>query len=193
MPFKSNEFSLFLDYGIDFDERRIFLHHEMTSGERPGQSVNEHVIRGLLELDKNEGDIELWINTPGGNINDMFAIHDVMLGLENNVKTLAFGEVASAGCLLLAAGDVRLATPNAWFMAHEPELELEGSLSYCKRLVDSVADMWYGRWAELMSTYTSPKKDKKFWKKVFKTKPELYLDAQGMLEHGIVDEILNGQ
>ncbi|WP_298460180.1 ClpP family protease [uncultured Cellulomonas sp.] len=58
----------------------------------------------LLSAEDPRSDISLWINSPGGSVPAMLAIHDVMRLIPNDVSTLAMGWAASAGQFLLSAG-----------------------------------------------------------------------------------------
>jgi ATP-dependent Clp protease protease subunit len=178
--------------GLDIQHRRVFLSGALEYGteeepSRPGQSTPEQVARGLLWLDKTPGEIELWINSPGGLVTEMFALHDLIATLENPVTTVGYGQVASAAGLILAAGKERYATPNCWFMSHMGEGYLLGDL-FTQREQLRVEEAIFDKWAELLSKYT--KHTKKWWREVHQgEKRELWLDAKGMVRHGIVDEI----
>ena len=77
----------------------------------------------LLSAEDPRGDISLWINSPGGSVPAMLAIHDVMRLIPNDVSTLAMGWAASAGQFLLSAG-----TPGKRFaLEHSRVLLHQGS------------------------------------------------------------------
>ncbi|MGH3733674.1 MAG: ATP-dependent Clp protease proteolytic subunit, partial [Acidimicrobiales bacterium] len=58
----------------------------------------------FLESEDPEKDINLYINSPGGDITALFAIYDTMKFLKPDVSTFCFGQAASAAAVLLAAG-----------------------------------------------------------------------------------------
>lgn len=179
------------EFGMDVHKRRVFLSGALESGGEdhliPGKTAPEQVARALLFLDKTPGDIELWINSPGGLVTEMFALHDLIRTLDNNVTTVGYGQVASAAGLLLAAGHERYATPNCWFMSHMGEGYLVGDL-FTQREQLKVEEKIFDQWTALLSKYT--KHSKKWWKEVHVGEQrELWLDARGMVKHGIVDEI----
>jgi ATP-dependent Clp protease protease subunit len=66
--------------------------------------------------------IRLYINSPGGSVDDGMAIYDAMQSVEAPVHTVCMGLGASMGSLLLAAGHPgqRVALPNARVMIHQP-------------------------------------------------------------------------
>ena len=58
----------------------------------------------FLESVNSERDINLYINSPGGDVVGLFAIYDTMQFVSNDVSTICFGQAASAAAVLLAAG-----------------------------------------------------------------------------------------
>jgi ATP-dependent Clp protease protease subunit len=75
----------------------------------------------FLESDSTERDIYMYINSPGGWITSMYAIYDTMQYVKPDIITIGFGQVASAGSFILAAGTKgkRYALPNTEVMIHE--------------------------------------------------------------------------
>ena len=84
-----------------------------------------------LESENPDRDISLYINSPGGDINAMFAIYDTMQYIKPDVTTICFGQAASAAAILLAAGTKgkRLALPNARILLHQPYTGAQGQVS----------------------------------------------------------------
>jgi ATP-dependent Clp protease protease subunit len=75
----------------------------------------------FLEANSTEKDIYMYINSPGGQIDSMYAIYDTMQYISPDIVTIGFGQVASAGSFILAAGTKgkRYALPNTEIMIHE--------------------------------------------------------------------------
>jgi len=75
-----------------------------------------------LEAENPDRDIELYINSPGGETSAGLAIYDTVQYVKPDVRTLCVGLAASAAALLLAAGapGKRHALPNARIMIHQP-------------------------------------------------------------------------
>ena len=177
-------------FGIDIKKRRVFLQYGMGSESSNEENIATHVIRGLLHLDSTDGDIELWIHTPGGDVDDMFAIYDVMQLCENNITTIGHGAICSAGALILAGGTTRQATEHSTFMVHEFQYGMSDGGTREQKIQLRMKEKQETIWAELMGKATEGKKTKKFWLDKIKKEPEYWLDAAGMLSHGIIDEIL---
>lgn len=86
------------------------------------QMANSVVAQLLfLESASTEKDIYMYINSPGGWITSMYAIYDTMKYVKPDIVTIGFGNVASAGSFILAAGTKgkRHALPNTEVMIHE--------------------------------------------------------------------------
>src|ERR1022692_2433606 len=76
----------------------------------------------FLESEDQEKDINLYINSPGGDITALFAIYDTMKYIRPDKSTFCFGQAASAAAVLLASGTKgkRFALPHARIMLHQP-------------------------------------------------------------------------
>lgn len=87
------------------------------------EQLADSVVAQLLFLESNdpEKDIYMYINSPGGLITSMYAIFDTMRYIRPDIVTLGYGQVASAGSFILAAGakGKRYALPNTDIMLHE--------------------------------------------------------------------------
>ncbi len=96
--------------------------------------VNDHMASLVsaqllfLESENPEKEISLYINSPGGVVTDGLAIYDTMQFIQSPVSTLCFGQAASMGSFLLAAGEQgkRFALPNSRIMVHQPSAGFKG-------------------------------------------------------------------
>ena len=99
-------------------DRIVFL------GSAIDASVANVITAQLLYLEAEDPgrDIEMYVNSPGGDTSAGLAIYDTMQYIAPNVRTLCVGLAASAAALLLAAGapGKRYALPNARIMIHQP-------------------------------------------------------------------------
>jgi len=191
-----SKISLLYDHNIDIDNRRIFLHEELESSSSLREFTEssyshtgpvETIIRGLFLLDKTPGPIELWINSPGGLMSEMFALYDIIQTLKNPIHTVGFGLACSAAGLILACGDKRYATKHCFFMSHLGSASAEGDLFTMEDQV-AFSKRYYNLWLELMEQNTN--KNKAWWKRTLESKRrELWLNATEMKECGIIDDI----
>jgi len=99
-------------------ERIIFL------GTPIDDAVANLVMAQLLHLESEDADkdINLYINSPGGEITGLFAIYDTMQFIKPDIATYCMGQAASAAAVLLAAGTKgkRHALPHARILIHQP-------------------------------------------------------------------------
>ena len=100
------------------ENRVIFLVGEINYGSATG------VIMRLLHLQnqKQNVDINLYINSPGGSVDDTLAIYDTMKFLNCDVATYCIGRAQSGGAIVLASGTKgkRFILPHARVMIHQP-------------------------------------------------------------------------
>jgi ATP-dependent Clp protease protease subunit len=105
-------------------DRVVFL-----TGEIDDTSANL-VVAQLLHLESEDGerDINLYINSPGGEVNALFAIYDTMQFIGADVATTCVGQAASAAAVLLAAGapGKRATLRNARVLIHQPHGGAQG-------------------------------------------------------------------
>ncbi len=76
----------------------------------------------FLESEDQDKDVNIYINSPGGDITALFAIYDTMKYVRSDISTFCFGQAASAAAVLLAAGTrgKRFALPHARILLHQP-------------------------------------------------------------------------
>jgi len=81
-----------------------------------------------LESENPNKDISFYVNSPGGIVTAGLAIYDTMAYVRPDVSTVCFGQAASMGSLLLAAGSPgkRYALPNSRIMMHQPSGGFQG-------------------------------------------------------------------
>lgn len=100
-------------------ERIIFVSGEVND------TMADLVVAQLLflEAEDPEKDIQMYINSPGGNVTSGFAIFDTMNHIKPDVSTICVGLAASMGAILLTAGKKgkRFALPNADIMILLPQ------------------------------------------------------------------------
>jgi len=106
-------------------DRIIFIGSQITD------DMANAVVAQLLFLQSEDpkGDVQLYINSPGGSISAGLAIYDTMQFINCDVATYCVGQAASMGAVLLAAGAAgkRKALPNSRIMIHQPLAGAEGS------------------------------------------------------------------
>ena len=104
-------------YSLLLKERIVFL------GTPIDDQVANTIVAQLLFLAREDStrDIQMYINSPGGVIPAGLAIYDTMNLIEPDVSTIAVGQTASMGSVLLTSGarGKRYALPNATIHMHQ--------------------------------------------------------------------------
>jgi ATP-dependent Clp protease, protease subunit len=99
-------------------ERIIFL------GTPIDDTIANLIMAQLLHLESEDPDkdINLYINSPGGDITGLFAIYDTMQYIKPDIMTICMGQAASAAAVLLGAGTKgkRFSLPHARILLHQP-------------------------------------------------------------------------
>ena len=81
-----------------------------------------------LESDDPDKDIKLYVNSPGGDMNALFAIYDTMQFVHSDIETTCVGQAASAAAVILAAGapGKRNTLPHSRILIHQPHGGAQG-------------------------------------------------------------------
>ncbi len=169
-------------YSLLLKERIVFV------GTSIDDQVANLVVAQLLYLSHEdpEKNIQMYINSPGGQIYSGLAIYDTMKMLPNKISTVAVGVTASFGTVLLAAGTkgMRYALPHATIHMHQPLGGAEGQASDIEIQAREILRL-KSRLIEILATDTGQPKD------VIErdTDRNFYLDAAQAVEYGIVDKV----
>lgn len=129
--------------------------------------------------------IEVELMSSGGDAYSALAFSGRMRSSKCQFVIKAYGFVASAAVMILAAGDVRAMTKETWVMVHEDSGKANGSVTEMQK----VALQWSAmedQWATLLAEYTTTTAE--VWRKLHnETK---YLTATQCLDLGLIDEIV---
>ena len=140
-----------------------------------------------LESENPDRDISLYINSPGGDVNAMFAIYDTMSYIKPDVATICFGQAASAAAILLAAGapGKRLALPNARILLHQPYTGAQGQVSDLEIAAKEIERLKTAL-EEVLARHTGQPIEK-----IEKdTDRDFVMTAHEAKEYGIIDEVI---
>lgn len=163
-------------------DRDIYLFEPITD------ELSCVVIAQLKYLDKNgDGDIRLWINSPGGSVTAGMAIYDAIIRCENDVVTICTGMAASMGAFLLAAGTKgkRMVTPEAEIMIHQPLGGAQGQASDIELVAQHI-----GLTKKRLNSILADRTGQSIEKIGHDCDRDYYLLAEEAIEYGIVDEIM---
>lgn len=147
------------------------------------------IIQQLLYLQsvRKDQDVNLYINSPGGLVDQTLAIYDTMNLMGYDIATWCIGQAASGAAILLMAGTKgkRYILPNAKVMLHQPYGGITGQAEDIRIQAEEVLKD-KRRINEIIAQCTSKSIDQI----EFETERDRYLNAKEALEYGIVDEIL---
>jgi ATP-dependent Clp protease, protease subunit len=124
---------------------RLLVNRIVFLGTAIDDQVTNLVIAQLLHLESEDADkdISIYINSPGGDMTGLFAIHDTMQYIRPDVATICVGQAASAAAVLLAAGTPgkRFALPNARVLIHQPHGGAQGQSTDMELAVAEMVEM----------------------------------------------------
>ena len=107
-------------------ERIVYLGTAIDSG------VANALIAQLLHLEAEnpEQEINLYINSAGGDLSAMLAVYDTMTFVKAPVSTTCVGQAVAAGAVLLAAGAPgrRAVLPHSRVVLHQPAAQGRGTI-----------------------------------------------------------------
>jgi ATP-dependent Clp protease protease subunit len=167
-------------------ERIVFL------GTPIDDTVGNLVMAQLLHLESEDPDkdINLYINSPGGEITALFAIYDTMQYIKPDVSTIVMGQAASGAAVLLLAGSKgkRFALPHSRVLLHQPhggasgqavdiEIQAKEMIRY-RKLLDELIAKHTGQTLDRVS------KD---------TDRDFILTADEAVDYGVVDEVISSR
>jgi ATP-dependent Clp protease, protease subunit len=144
----------------------------------------------FLESEDPDKDINLYINSPGGDITGLLAVYDTMKYIKPAVSTFCFGQAASAAAVLLGAGakGKRFALPHARVLLHQPWGGVGGQASDIEiqareilRMKDMLNDMLAQDTGQSVERIT---KD---------TDRDFIISAAEAVEYGLIDEVITAR
>ncbi len=168
------------------ENRIVFLVGEIS------YRLASEVIMKLLYLDnlKRGVEISLYINSPGGSVDDTMAIYDTVRFIGSPVATFCIGRAQSGGAVILAAGTKgrRHALPHAKIMLHQPwggvtgqaeDIRIQAEeIIRSKKMINDVLSKHTGLTPEKLAEETE--RDK-------------YMTAEEAKAWGLIDDVLQEQ
>lgn len=140
-----------------------------------------------LESENPDRDISLYINSPGGDVNAMFAIYDTMQYIRPDVSTICFGQAASAAAVLLAAGTAgkRLALPSSRILLHQPYSGAQGQVSDLEIAANEIARL-KAQLESILSLHSGQTTEKI----QSDTDRDFVMTAEEAKAYGVIDEVI---
>ena len=150
------------------------------------------VIMKMLYLDnlKRETEISLYVNSPGGSVDDTMAIYDTMRFVGSPIATYCIGRAQSGGAVILAAGTKgkRFALPHAKVMLHQPWGGVTGVAADIKIQAEEILKA-KTMMNEILARHTGQTVEKI----AAETERDRYMTAEEARQYGLIDEVLKGE
>jgi ATP-dependent Clp protease protease subunit len=166
------------------ENRIIFLSGPIV--ERTASIVIQQLL--YLQSIRKDQDVNLYINSPGGLVDQTLAIYDTMQFVGSDIATYCIGQAASGAAIILMAGTKkkRFILPNAKVMLHQPYGGITGQAEDIRIQAEEVLRD-KTRLNEIIATCTGKPIDDV----ARGTERDRYMSATEALSYGIVDEILD--
>ncbi len=144
----------------------------------------------FLESENPDKDINIYINSPGGDVTGLMAIYDTCQFIRNDISTICFGQAASAAAVLLAAGTKgkRFALPHVRVLIHQPYSGAGGQASdieiQARELHRIQTDL-----EEILAKHTGQSVER-----IHKdTDRDYIMSAEEAKAYGIIDEVISAR
>lgn len=144
-----------------------------------------------LESENPDRDINIYINSPGGDITSLFAIYDTMQFIKNDIATICLGQAASAAAVLLAAGTKgkRLALPHSRVLLHQPY----GQVGYGQVTDLEIAAKEILRMRDLLEEILAKHTGQSMERIHADTDRDFVIEANEAVEYGIIDSVISSR
>jgi ATP-dependent Clp protease protease subunit len=165
------------------ENRIVFMIGDITYGRAA------EVIMKMLYLDnlKRGSEISLYINSPGGTVDDTMAIYDTIRFVSSPVATFCIGRAQSGAAVILAAGTKgkRFALPHAKVMLHQPWGGVSGQAADIKIQAEEILKA-----KSVINEILSELSGQTIEKIAAETERDRYMTAHQACEYGLIDEVL---
>jgi ATP-dependent Clp protease protease subunit len=167
-------------------ERIVFL------GTPIDDAVGNLIMAQLLHLESEDPDkdINLYVNSPGGDITSLFAIYDTMQYIKPDVSTICMGQAASAAAVLVLAGTKgkRYALPHSRILLHQPHGGAQGQAVDIEIQAKEIT-----RYRKLLEELIAEHTGQPLEKVAKDTDRDYILTADEAVAYGVVDEVITSR
>jgi ATP-dependent Clp protease protease subunit len=141
----------------------------------------------FLESEDPEKDINIYINSPGGDITALFAIYDTLKYVRPDKSTFCFGQAASAAAVLLASGTPgkRFALPHARILLHQPYGGAAGQATDIELQAKEILRM-----RDMLNEMLSKDTGQDVARIASDTDRDFILSAAEAKDYGVIDEVI---
>jgi ATP-dependent Clp protease protease subunit len=143
-----------------------------------------------LDSDDSEKDIQMYINSPGGEVSAGLAILDTMNHISSPISTICMGMAMSFGAVLLSAGTPgkRFALPNARIMIHQPLIRGGGIEGQATDIEIEAKEMGYCK--ESLTRILAKNCNQPYEKLLKDCERNYYMSSEEAKEYGLIDKVI---
>ena len=148
-----------------------------------GDEITPQVFRDELEAD--EGDVTVWINSPGGNVFAAAEIYTMLRDYKGAVTVRIASIAASAASVVAMAGDLVQMSPTALLMVHDPSTiafgntrDMEKAIATLNEVKESIINAYMAKTGLSHNRIAKLMED------------ETWINAKKAVQMGFADEIL---
>lgn len=191
--------SSWYDNGVLTDKRIIYLENDAGDPEIDRSEVSSimtsRFIKSmcLLESIDDDKEITVLLHTIGGCEFSMFSIYDRIQESPCHVTVRGYGQIFSAGAVILQAGDTRQLTPNSWVMVHRGSNDVidqsSQSILNWGSALDKINETMYKMFYDKMKLQ-DPKITMRKIRDMFKE--DVVISADVAVKMGLADSIYTG-
>lgn len=158
----------------------------MVIGHIDAEAVNALIAQLLyLKREDPEGEITLYVNSPGGEVTSGLALYDVMRSIPCPLRMVCTGIAASMASVLFVAGDTREMLPHSRLMLHDPLISSTGGSALELNAVAEDLMRTRQSMAEIYALHTG-----KTVEEIFEvTSRDTYFTPERAIEFGLADTI----
>jgi len=165
------------------EERTLFLNGTIAEESWFDDDVTPQLFKD--ELNAGNGDITVWINSPGGDCVAAAQIYNMLFNYKGKVTVKIDGIAASAASVIAMAGDTVLVSPVSMLMIHNPATIAWGDHAEMQKAIDMLSEVK----ESIINAYVL---------KTGLSRPKLshlmdaetWMDANKAVEFGFADEIM---
>ena len=174
----------------DNNETLLKTRSILISGEID-KKMAEKVVSQLLMLEaENDDPIKVFIDSPGGDVDSAYAIFDMIRFVKPKVTMIAMGLAASAGALILLAGDKenRFGFPNSHYLIHQP---LSGVRGVATEIEIHAKEIEKTR--QKINALIAKETGKSLAQVEKDTDRDYWMSAEEALEYGLISKIISNR
>jgi ATP-dependent Clp protease protease subunit len=158
-----------------------------------GEAIDDHIASLVvaqllfLEAEDSDKDINMYINSPGGQVSAGLAIYDTMQYIRPDVSTICIGMAASMGSFLLTAGakGKRFSLPNAEIMIHQPLGGVQGQAEDIKIHAEHII-----KTREKLNRILAERTGQTIERIAIDTDRDNFLTAEQAQVYGLIDQVI---